>query len=130
MKLAMKVLFGLLVLFVVAFSIGGARLAKAAPVTEIEEPSGYDWGYLATTAGATAAVLLIVQYTKGLLDKVGHVHTRLYVYILSLLILAGARAFTMSIGVKDIPLLIINAVVVATAAMGSYEITFGRGNNE
>ena len=87
----------------------------------------YSWQTLGTTAGATAAVLLIVQYIKAPLDKVWKVPTRLIVFIISALIVVGAQAFGAgAISLADIPLLAVNAFVVAMAAMGSYEVTFAK----
>ena len=81
----------------------------------------YTWAILGTTAGATAATLLIVQYLKDLIDRWGNVPTRLVVLIVSALITIGAQAFTAGIAAADIPLLIINSFVVSFAAMGAYD---------
>lgn len=101
--------------------------AEAVPSTT---PIGtaYDWAQLGTVAGATAATLLIVQFIKLPLGKLWKIPTRAIVYAIALLIMIGARAFTEGLVLADIPLLIINAFVVALAAMGSYELTFGREN--
>ncbi len=90
------------------------------------EPSAYTWEALGSVAGATAATLVIVQYLKVPLDKWMHIPTRLLVFIIALLILGGARGFTAGISPSDIPLMLLNAVVVALAAMGTYEISFAR----
>lgn len=84
----------------------------------------FDWAQLATIAGATAATLLIVQFAKLPFDKCWKIPTRIVVYVIALLIMVGAQAFTAGIALADLPLLAINAFVVALAAMGSYELTF------
>lgn len=89
--------------------------------------AAYTWATLATVAGATAATLLVVQYIKAPLDKVGHIPTRVLVYLIALLILVGAQAFTDGLTLDSLPLLLVNAFVVALAAMGAYQNTFGRG---
>ena len=89
--------------------------------------AGYDWADLGTVAGAAAAVLLIVQYTKKALDKFKKFPTRLYVYILSLAILACARLLG-GLNWRDVPLLALNAVVAATSAMGAYEMAYRKGD--
>ena len=87
----------------------------------------YTWQILGTTAGATAAVLLIVQFVKAPLDKVWKIPTRLLVYILSALIVIGARFFGAGeVNWDTALLLVVNAFVVAMAAMGSYEVTFAK----
>ena len=45
-------------------------------------------------------------------------------YLLTLLIMLGAKAFTAGLQIADLPLLAINAFVVALAAIGTYEMTF------
>jgi len=112
-----------------ALPASGAELPVPAVPYPVEEQAAYSWGQLATVTGATAAVLLIVQYIKLPIDKVFHVPTRMIVYVISLLIIVGAQAFTAGLTMKDLPLLAINAFVVALAAMGSYELTFNRDGN-
>ncbi|MGI6691151.1 MAG: hypothetical protein ACOX63_10010 [Christensenellales bacterium] len=116
-----KYLFILLtILLMLTVPVAIAEAVDAAPDT------AYDWTQLATIAGATAATLLIVQFIKLPLDKVWKVPTRAIVYVIALLIMIGARAFTAGLQLEDIPLLAINAFVVALAAMGSYEMTFAK----
>lgn len=132
----------LVALFSISFALAeGASTAPALPVAveegqtapaapyPIEQEGAYNWGQLATIAGATAAVLLIVQFIKLPIDKVLHVPTRLIVYVIALLIMTGAQAFTVGFVWQDLPLIAINAFVVALAAMGSYEVTFNRTGN-
>jgi len=88
----------------------------------------FQWSDLVTPAAAIAVVLLITQYAKAGVDKVfGHFPTRLFVLLLSFLIVLGAQAFTAGIGWADAPLIVINTFVVALAAMGAYEATFAKG---
>lgn len=77
------------------------------------------WAGLATTVGATAAVLLITQYTKGLFPKL---NTRLYVLLLSIII-TQTTSFILGGTWQDHALMIISAFVVAASAMGSYEVS-------
>ncbi|NLF29212.1 MAG: hypothetical protein GX592_15070 [Clostridiales bacterium] len=90
------------------------------------QPEFFNWTYLASVAGATAAVLLIVQYTKAALDKILKIPTRLYAYIVAVAILLLAQGFTVGLSWRDLPLLLLNALIVATAAYGSYELTFAK----
>lgn len=84
----------------------------------------FTWAQLATIAGATAAVLLIVQLLKLPLDRVWKIPTRIVVYIISLILLLLANLFTDGITLQGGILTAINAVIVALAAMGAYEMTF------
>lgn len=82
--------------------------------------SFFTWADLASYAGATLAVLVIVQFTKEL-PVINKIHTRLWAYILSAVILILGTIFTVSpIGPQDILLCLINAVLVAMAAIGGY----------
>ena len=96
--------------------LGGAWQKAGAGASGLQE----------SVAGATAAVLLIVQYTKGALDKILKIPTRLYAYIVAVAILLLAQGFTAGLSWSDLPLLLLNALIVATAAYGSYEITFAK----
>jgi len=84
----------------------------------------YTWESLATVGGATSATLLIVQYVKAPLDRWFHIPTRLVVLAIALLLMAAAKAYTTGLSWQDVPLIVINAFVVALAAMGAYEISF------
>ena len=83
--------------------------------------------YLATNAGAILFVLLVAQYTKPLLPQ--RFSVRLYVLILSLIILLAATAFVEPT-MEGFFLAVINSFIVAAAAMGAYENTFGREESD
>ncbi|HZK19526.1 MAG TPA: hypothetical protein VFC68_02240, partial [Treponemataceae bacterium] len=67
------------------------------------------------------AVALIVQFTKSLLKKkLDDVYVRVYALVISLLltfIFAGT-----GYSIDGVVLTVINAIIVAVAAMGGYEI--------
>jgi hypothetical protein len=100
-------------------------LLPVAALAEGELPTEpFTWAQLATIAGATAAVLLIVQLLKLPLDRVWKIPTRIVVYIISLILLLLATLFTDGLTVQTGLLTAVNAVIVALAAMGAYEMTF------
>ena len=85
----------------------------------------YDWTSLGTIAGATAAVLMIVQYIKAPLDRLWKLPTRLVVYVFALMIMLLAQYFAGGgLTAEGTLLAAINAVMVALAAYGAYEMTF------
>ena len=84
----------------------------------------FSWEQLATIAGATMATVLIVQLLKLPLDKVWKIPTRIVVYFIALIILLCATLFTTGLTVQNGILTAVNAVIVALAAMGAYEVTF------
>ena len=102
-----------------------ALLLPAAALAEGELPTDpFTWAQLATIAGATLATLLIVQLLKLPLDRVWKIPTRIIVYFISLIILLLATLFTDGLTLQTGLLTAFNAVIVALAAMGTYELTF------
>ena len=81
---------------------------------------------LGTIAGCTAFALLFVQLIKAPLDKVWKIPTRLLVYVVCLVLMLGSVAFDGGLTLKSSALAVVNAVISTLAAMGAYEITFGR----
>lgn len=138
----MKKIYALILILIMATMLfSGLAMAEAAaqtsalPVTGEVEPApaapypidqggAYSWAQLATITGATAAVLLIVQFIKLPIDQVYHIPTRVIVYVIALLVMTGAQEFTSGFKWADFPLIVINAFVVGLAAMGAYEQTF------
>ena len=115
----MKKLLCCLVLLMALMLISSVAMAEGELPTE-----PFTWEYLATIAGATLATLLIVQLLKLPLDKVWKIPTRIVVYVIALIILLLATLFTGSLTVESGVLTAVNAVIVALAAMGAYEVTF------
>ena len=79
----------------------------------------YTWEALSTSAGCSAAVLLIIQYVKEYLPV--WLPTRLAVLGLAFALLTGAWLFGGGCRFSDLPLIIVNSFTVALAAMGAYE---------
>lgn len=117
----MKKLYCSLVLLTSLLLISSVAMADGELPTE-----PFTWEYLATIAGATLATLLIVQLLKFPLDKVWKIPTRIVVYVIALIILMLATAFTSGLTLQSGLLTAVNAVIVALAAMGAYEVTFRR----
>lgn len=108
-----------------------ALLIPVVAMAEGELPTDpFTWEQLATIAGATLATLLIVQLLKLPLDKIWKIPTRIVVYFISLIILLLATWFTTGITLNTGLLTAVNAVIVALAAMGAYEITFRKIENK
>ena len=142
MKKLLTILFLTLMAFVIVMPVLAETfeappaevVVDTAPTAQIvtEEPTPdptggpWTWAYLVTIGGATAATLLIVQFMKVPLDKVWKIPTRLFVYIIALVIMTVATAFTSGLDVNSFLLCLLNAFIVALAAYGSYELTFAR----
>ncbi|MBQ1790612.1 MAG: hypothetical protein II008_10555 [Oscillospiraceae bacterium] len=115
----MKKLLCCLVLLMAILVFGSVAMAEGEIPTD-----PFTWEYLATIAGATLATLLIVQLLKLPLDHVWKIPTRILVYVIALVILLLSALFTEGLTWESAILTAINAVIVALAAMGAYEITF------
>lgn len=122
----MKKTLALVGLTLMAFAIFFPILVQAESTPGVDQP--YDWLRLLTMPGAVAATLLIVQYFKMPLDSVKKIPTRWVVLIIAFGVLALAKAATDGgIALMDWPLLAINTFLVASSAMGTYELTFAKG---
>ena len=105
-------------------------LCSSVALAEGELPAEpFTWQYIATIAGAPAATLLIVQLLKLPLDKIWKIPTRVWVYIIALALMLAATTFTSGLDLQTGLLTAVNAVIVALAAMGAYEMTFNRHGN-
>ena len=134
----MKKLVCLLAVLLLAMTLTAGVFAEEviSPVVENPEPPAaetksvvipddpFDWGQLATIAGATLATLLIVQLLKLPMDRVWKIPTRIIVYVIALAIITVATHFTTGLTWNSFALGAVNAVIVALAAMGSYDLTF------
>ena len=98
-------------------------VAVAEIVTADSPEQTYTWAFVATNAGATVVTLGLVQFFKFPIDKVWKIPTRGLVYVIALIVMMFARKFTAGISVEDVPLVALNAYLVAAAAMGTYEFT-------
>ena len=110
--------------------IGMAALLLLLPVMALAEETGsiqaYSWESLGTLAGATAATLMIVQLIKAPLDRIWKIPTRLVAYLVALMLLLAAQAFTKGLDAQGTALSAVNAAMAALSAYGSYELTFAR----
>lgn len=81
----------------------------------------FTWNVLGTMAGAAAATIIFTQLLKGIaiFDKLP---TRIFSYLVALVVLIGAHVFTSQVTVAGIMLCVINAAVVALAAQGGFEM--------
>lgn len=117
-------------LWIVALFAVMMMLMPVVALAEGELPvDPFSWEQLATIAGATTATLLIVQLLKLPLDKVWKIPTRIVAYVIALIIMIVATAFTVGLTWSNAGLAAINAVIVALAAMGAYEVTFRKADD-
>ena len=107
--------------------ISALMLTCTVAMAEGELPTEpFTWAYLATIAGATVATVLIVQLLKLPMDKVWKIPTRIIVFLIAAIVLLLATYFTQGLTWENALLTILNAVIVALAAMGAYELSFAK----
>ena len=82
----------------------------------------FDWASLGTYAGATVAVMLFVEFTKDL-PGIRAIPTRLWAYVMAVVVLVLSTVFTGQVDAPTVFLCFVNAVIVAMAAVGGYDIT-------
>ena len=93
------------------------------PSGEPALPESFTWKYLITTGGAAIFVFFVVKFAKAPIDKIGHIPTRLLVYILCLVTLLVANVFmNHGITIETAVLCVFNALISAYTAYGTYEV--------
>lgn len=80
------------------------------------------WQVLGSYAGAIAFTSIFVQFTKDLIDNLTHVPTKLYTYIISVVILLLSDIFTGDLTLSNAVLNLFNGFIVSVAANGSYDM--------
>lgn len=112
-----------------AYAEAATTDTTAPAITETTQTEPFTWSYLVTIGGASILTLLIVQFFKLPLDRIWKIPTRVFVYLIALIILLVATAFTSGLTIDSAALAVVNAILVAVAAMGSYEVTFAKHTN-
>jgi len=77
------------------------------------------WETLATYGGALAAVGALTQFTKEI-PGIKKIPTQLWSYILSLLVLFPATAFTVGLTWQSAALILFNGAAISLSANGGY----------
>ena len=119
-----KILCLFITMFIIVMMTMVAFAADSSPTSESVVGNFWTWEFLGTMAGAIGATTLITQFLKMPLDKVWKVPTRFVVYVIAVIILSAYQLFTGEFTLDKAALIILNAIIVATAAMGTYETTF------
>jgi len=125
-----KILFALLaaLMLLAVFAVTTATAEAVEQIAEGGLPTEpFTWAALGTIAGCTAFALLFVQFIKAPLDRVWKIPTRLLVYIVCLIVMLLSAVFSGDgLTWASALLAAVNAVIPTLAAMGAYEVTFGR----
>ena len=78
--------------------------------------------FLGTFAGLLVVLNLIVQFLKLKIDKVWKIPTRFIVWVIAILLLTLVQAVTSPFTLESVGLILLNAVPLTLAAMGSYSL--------
>lgn len=89
----------------------------------------FTWELLASYSGAILAVTIITQFVKGI-GFIDRIPTRFVSYVIAVVILILAQAFTGVLTVAAAALTLINAVVVSLAANGTYDLFYDALHND
>lgn len=135
MKKLLSLVLLLLVVTLFAFPVSAPAEDTADATTGITASDAgtpaepFTWQYLASIAGAAAFTLLVVQFLKAPLDKIWKIPTRVFAYIIALLTMLVATAFTTGLDIQTALLAVVNAFIAALTAYGAYEVTFAKLDN-
>ena len=135
MKKLLSLVLLLLAVTLFAFPVSALAEDAADATTDITASEAgtpaepFTWQYLASIAGAAAFTLLVVQFLKAPLDKIWKIPTRVFAYIIALLTMLVATAFTTGLDIQTALLAVVNAFIAALTAYGAYEVTFAKLDN-
>jgi len=113
-KLLVFLLTAILILAVASPALADDGETPAVP-TEF-----FTWASLLTYAGAVLMTSLVTQLLKGI-SAIEKIPTRLFAYIVALIILLAATFFTGAFTLESAALCMVNAVVVALASSGAFD---------
>lgn len=120
---ALLLLALLAAVFLMIPAMGLAMAEAAVPDSPVELLS---WEFLLTTTGCAFAVGLIVQSTKGALDKLVKIPTTLYAYVIAVVTLLLATWFTGGLTLSNALLTLFNGWIVSATASKSFDVISGK----
>lgn len=126
MKKIFAILMAMLMMLLPAIAVAEApaTASTADVIAEATEP--LTWEYLVTVGGCAVFVMIVVQMTKAQLDKLIKIPTAWYAYILAVLTMLLATAFTAGLSVSSGVLTLFNGWIVAATASRTYDALAGQ----
>lgn len=119
-----KILFCLLIVILTVMSIGMVVYAADSAGISTDVPTDYlSWEFLGTMAGIVTVTTLLTQFLKLPLDKVWKIPTRYIVFVIALILLFAVEYVKGSLTIDRSIMILLNAVVVTMASLGTYETT-------
>ena len=81
----------------------------------------FTWDILTTMAGATFAVAILTEITKGI-PGIQKIPTQVWSFILAFIVLVGAQAAMGTLTFSSGGIAVLNAALVSLAANGGYDL--------
>ena len=126
MKKIFAILMAMLMVMLPAIAVAEApaTASTADVIAEVTEP--LTWEYLVTVGGCALFVLIVVQLTKAQVDKLIKIPTAWYAYILAVITMLLATAFTAGLTPSSAILTLFNGWIVASTASRTYDAMAGQ----
>lgn len=123
---ALAIIFLYLITGLIALMLatGRAMAEEAELLPDLTEP--FTWEYLTTVGGCAIFVLLFVQATKKILDKLIVIPTTLYAYIIAVITMLAATAFSGGLTLSNGLLTLFNGWLVSATASKSFDVISGK----
>ncbi len=125
-KIILTLLIAIIIIFAMSMAVFAAETSGPPEIMN----EFLTWEFLGTMAGVVMATTLITQFLKMPLDKVWKIPTRFIVFLIALILLFAVDLVTGTFRPDRSILLVLNAVVVSMASLGTYETTFKKLENK
>lgn len=112
----------LVVLMLLLMPFMGTALAEGAVEVEADPLT---WEYLATVGGCAVFTLLFVQMTKAMVDKLFYIPTTLYAYVIAVVTLLAATAFSGNLTLSSGLLTLFNGWMASATASKTHDVMSG-----
>jgi hypothetical protein len=86
------------------------------------------WEYVATFAGVVFATNLFVNFTKEL-PYIKNISTKYYTSLVAFMLIVLSSLTLSTFNVKDLPLVVLNSILVTFTATGGYDFTYKKVTN-
>lgn len=123
MKKIFAILMAMLMVLLPVVAVAEAPATESTADVIAEAAAPLTWEYLATVGGCAAIVFIIVQMTKEWLDKWIKIPTAWYAYVLAVVTMLLATAFTVGLTASNAVMTLFQGWVVAATAGKAYDVT-------
>ena len=122
MKKIFAILMAMLMALLPVVAVAEAPATESTADVIAEAAAPLTWEYLATVGGCAAIVFVIVQMTKEWLDKWIKIPTAWYAYVLAVVTMLLATAFTVGLTASNAVMALFQGWIVAATAGKAYDV--------